>query len=552
MLILKIMNKLIKSVLMAMVAVAVCSSCTTSKANLEETHFAMTCKIDCVNGEFSTPEGRERAIEWFKRHHISRVYLESYRHGFEAPSHLLEEAKKAFEAAGLDVAGCITTTKMSQTAPPEWPITTCYSDPTGIKFLTETVERTAKIFDLIILDDFFLSACTCELCQEAKGDRDWTTFRLAHMMEVGEKYILEPARRVNPNCKIIVKYPCWYEDLQVRGYDAINQTALFDYAYVGTETREGGPQTQAAWYQMWINDIGQEKSLGGWFDPLGTKPETFVEQARQTILGGAKEVLLHSYDYLATRNVGIAIHDGDEGVKYGIQDAAAFEYEVKGLQQMIDYIKGYEAYGIMVPKKPNERPQADVKLVGQVGLLGIPFLGTASLKEGEGYFLTDHSSRFDNLHASVQKALTNEKPVVCTQAVYQALKGTGEGTWQEAPEAWGVVLKGKECTPIGNPFEMSREELNQLRNGFTAQWGIELDAPCYVSMHLFKKGNDKIEVIENFNDEAINVKLNYKEAKTRKVGLALPDAGSAAVVRADENLLELTIQPRSLVLIASE
>jgi hypothetical protein len=148
--------------------------------------------------------------------------------------------------------------------------------------------------------------------------------------------------------------------------------------------------------------------------------------------------------------------------------------------------------------------------------------------------------------------LTNEKPVVCTQAVYQALKGTGEGTWQEAPEAWGVVLKGKECTPIGNPFEMSREELNLLRNGFTSQWGIELDAPCYVSMHLFRKGNDKIEVIENFNDEAINVKLNYKEAKTRKVGLALPDAGSASVVRADENLLELTIQPRSLVLIASE
>ena len=71
-------------------------------------------------------------------------------------------------------------------------------------------------------------------------------------------------------------------------------------------------------------------------------------------------------------------------------------------------------------------------------------------------------------------------------------------------------------------------------------------------MHLFKKSNNKIEVIENFNDEAINVKLNYKEAKTRKVGLALPDAGSASVVRADENLLELTIQPRSLVLIASK
>ena len=535
------------------IAVIICTSCTNREVQMDERHFAMTCKIDCVNDEFSTPEGRERAIEWFKRHHISRVYLESYRHGFEAPSHLLEAAKAAFEAAGIECAGCITTTKMSKTAPPEWPITTCYSDSTGVNFLRETVERTARIFDLIILDDFFLSACTCELCQEAKGESDWTTFRMEHMLEVGEKYILLPARKVNPNCKIIVKYPCWYEDLQFRGYDVINQTALFDYAYVGTETREGGPQTQAAWYQMWLNDIGQEKSLGGWFDPLGTKPETFVEQARQTILGGAKEILLHSYDYLATRNVGIAIHDGDEGVKYGIQDAAAFEYEVKGLQQLIDYLKGYEAYGILVPKKPNERPSFDQKLVGQIGLLGIPFLASATLKEGDGYFLTAHSNNFDNLSSCVQAVLQNQKPLACTWAVYQKLVEKEVFPATEVPETWGMVLQPDGASHfIGNPFEMNREELNSLRNGFIHQWGIALDAPCYVSLHLFKKGDKKIEVIENFNDEEISVKLNYKESKKRKIGLSLPDAGSASVAQMDENNLALTIRPRSLVLILSE
>lgn len=547
------MNRLAKFFFVALFSAIVCSSCTTRKAHLDEPHFAMTCKIDCVNGEFSTKEGRDRAIDWFKRHGISRVYLESYRHGFEAPSHLLEEAKKAFEAAGLDVAGCITTTKMSKTAPPEWPITTCYSDPTGISFLRETVERTARIFDLIILDDFFLSACTCELCQEAKGDLDWTTFRMAHMLEVGEKHILEPARKVNPKCKVIVKYPCWYENLQDRGYDVVRETALFDYAYVGTETREGGPQTQAAWYQMWINDIGHEKSLGGWFDPLGTKPETFVEQARQTILGGAKEILLHSYDYLATKNVGIAIHDGDEGVKYGILDAAAFEYEVKGLQQLIDYIKGYEAYGVFVPKKPNECPQFDQNLVGKVGLLGIPFLASASLKQGDGYFLTAHSENYDNLASSVQEAQKTQKLVACTQALYQKLKEKEGFSLEDAPEAWGMFMDTNgNWMPFNDPFEMSREDLNRFRNGFTAQWGIELDAPCYVSMHLFRKGNEKIQVIENFNDEEIHVQLNYTEPGTRKIGLALPDAASASMLNADTNRLELTLKPRSLVLVLSE
>lgn len=548
------MNQLKKSLLrtMALIAVFFCS-CSTRQVNLDEPHFAMTCKIDCVNDAFSTKEGRDRAIEWFKRHHISRVYLESYRHGFSAPSHLLEEAKKAFEAAGIECAGCITTTKMSKTAPPEWPITTCYSDPTGVSFLRETVERTARIFDLIILDDFFLSACTCELCQEAKGDLDWTTFRMAHMLEVGEKHILEPARKVNPKCKIIVKYPCWYENLQDRGYDVVNQTALFDYAYVGTETREGGPQTQAAWYQMWLNDIGKEKSLGGWFDPLGTKPETFVEQARQTILGGAKEILLHSYDYLATKNVGIAIHDGDEGVKYGIQDAAAFEYEVQGLQQLIEYIKGYEAYGVFVPKKPNECPQLDQKLVGKVGLLGIPFLASASLKQGDGYFLTAHSENYGNLVSSVQDAQKAQKPVACTQALYQKLQEKEGLSLEDAPEAWGLFMDTDgNWVPFNDPFEMSREELNRFRNGFTAQWGIELDAPCYVSMHLYRKGDEKIQVIENFNDEEIRVKLNYTEPASRKIGLALPDASSASMVNVGTNTLEMTLKPRSLVLVLSE
>ena len=31
---------------------------------------------------------------------------------------------------------------------------------------------------------------------------------------------------------------------------------------------------------------------GGWFDTLGTSPQSYVEQARQTILGGATESML--------------------------------------------------------------------------------------------------------------------------------------------------------------------------------------------------------------------------------------------------------------------
>ena len=38
-----------------------------------------------------------------------------------------------------------------------------------------------------------------------------------------------------------------------------------------------------------LGGIGAEKCGGGWYDPSGTTEKTYVEQARQTILGGARE-----------------------------------------------------------------------------------------------------------------------------------------------------------------------------------------------------------------------------------------------------------------------
>ena len=223
------------------------------------------------------------------------------------------------------------------------------------------------------------------------------------------------------------------------------------------------------------------------------------------------------------------------------------------MQQLIEYIKGYEAYGVFVPKKPNECPQLDQKLVGKVGLLGIPFLASASLKQGDGYFLTAHSENYDNLVSSVQDAQKAQKPVACTQALYQKLQEKEGLSLEDAPEAWGLFMDTDgNWVPFNDPFEMSREELNRFRNGFTAQWGIELDAPCYVSMHLYRKGDEKIQVIENFNDEEIRVKLNYTEPASRKIGLALPDASSASMVNVGTNTLEMTLKPRSLVLVLSE
>ena len=66
-----------------------------------------------------------------------------------------------------------------------------------------------------------------------------------------------------------------------------------------TETRDpdsarwGRKAQYEAYYIMrWLGGIGGDKTGGGWFDPYGTSPATYVEQARQTVLAGAREMLL--------------------------------------------------------------------------------------------------------------------------------------------------------------------------------------------------------------------------------------------------------------------
>jgi hypothetical protein len=515
----------------------------------------MTCKVDCVKEQFITEEGRQKALRFFKDCHVELVYLESYRHGVSVPSEILEEVKHAFEKAGIQCAGCITTTLMSNTKSTEWDIATCFTDPTGREFLRKTVMRTAKLFDLIILDDFFFMACQCDLCKTAKGDRSWKKFRLEHMMEVSKEDVLSVAKKVNPNCKIIIKYPCWYEGLQENGYDVVNETALFDYSFVGTETRDGGPQTQACWYQSWLNDISNGKCAGGWYDPVSTSPDTYVEQARQTILGGAKESLLHCYDYLDTDRPGIVI-DSDTSVKTGKVNAQSLLREINGLQQLADYITPMNPKGVLLAKKPNEHPKTDVNLIGKIGLLGIPFIASGSLKENNAYFLTAHASRFDNLNQTVKKCIDNNIPLVLSKQVYGDLDTTHQKQLNEKgellPDEFLLRSVDGSVTKVGNPFKMNENQLNDFRNHLLRPFNLQMDAPINVSLHLFASEKENIEVIENFNNKPVTVKITFPTKQERKLKLGLPSNDKIKLTQNNDMEYLIYLEPRSLILIGNQ
>ena len=103
--------------------------------------------------------------------------------------------------------------------------------------IKDIAELTARYFDEIVLDDYYFTNCKCDLCIKAKGNRSWGDFRMDLLDKVGREMIVEPAHRVNPKCKVIIKYPNWYDHFHGLGFDLKHGPWTFDGVYTGTETR---------------------------------------------------------------------------------------------------------------------------------------------------------------------------------------------------------------------------------------------------------------------------------------------------------------------------
>ena len=534
--------------------------------------FSMTCKVDSVIDIFSKPEGRRQALRWFKDHRISKVYLESYRHRRLAEAGLLRTVRDEFVSAGIETAGCITTTQMSKRTA-TWEITTCFTDPSAHEFLQGVVEMTAGVFDLIILDDFFFSACSCPFCEKERNGRTWGDFRSDLMLDIARKRVIAPARAVNKNVKIIIKYPKWYEGYYGSGYDVLRETELFDCSWIGTETREPDsieagrtPQTAASWIQGWMNDASKGKCGGAWYDPIDTKPETFLEQARQSIIGGAKESLLHCYDYLATKTPGLAIHGKDLEIKNGLADAEAFKTEVEGLSLLAETLSGMEPYGVLLPKNPNDDPEKEAYLPSFAGMLGIPSVAAASLKDAPSIFLGAQARGFHELTHYIESTLTTGRPLLLTSNLLKSIRGhDGVGpalrTLLEREEegASSPIISevGENVVILRCPDDLweltklDQPELDQMRNKLLRPFGIEISAPAKVSLHLFKSAKSRCEVIENFNGSPVEVSIKFQDKASglRNLELALPNAKCTTLARMSDGSYLLKIGPRSLALV---
>lgn len=116
----------------------------------------------------------------------------------------------------------------------------------------------------------------------------------------------------------------------------------------------------------------------------------------------------------------------------------------------------------------------------------------------------------------------------------------------------GVDLDSKNVTILkvgGNPrslLELTRQQLKPIRDKMLVPFGMKFDAPNKVALYLI--GDDCL-IVENFNDEPIDVILEFSKPVKASKTLVLPGDGNVDFSQYGGKLTFTKISPRTLVAI---
>lgn len=459
-----------------------------------------------VRNYLSSEEGLQTAIAWCKQTGVTKVYVESFRDGYRAQLAALEHAKQRFQAAGFVVCGCVTTARVGKPSTSWSDVASCYTDKPTQTNLQAIFEYAAGLFDEIMIDDFWFVECACPECDAARrartvtigahtypvsGDR-WEDYRCELMARLSQDCVLGPARRINPKARLIIKYPQWYDAFHERGYEVVRETADFDKIWVGTETRDyqdarwgGTPQYEGCFIMRWLGGLGGARCGGGWYDSLGTTERTYLEQARQTLLGGAAESMLYSYGSLQRGP--------------GPKDILALRTNLPELLAVAKEVHGRSVLGVAAYKPANSHPENEKRVFDFVGMMGLPLAPCHEFPaDAPAAFFSVHALKDGQFAGKLDAFIKAGKPVLLTDGL---ARGLASQVNLEAPNVRILQVRGDPKSLL----QWDQKELDDLRAPLLRPLKVAFRAPNKVGLYLFQDGS---WAVENFNDEAATVEVN--------------------------------------------
>ncbi len=361
-----------------------------------------------VKDLLSDEAGKREAISIFRLNGITKAYIEVYRGGLVLDKNLLQEVRDFFEHMQIEVVGGIATVPggnfgVRQEAQLGW---FNWQNPKTQADLMEVMKMSAEVFDQFIIDDFLCTADTSMESEVAKGDRTWSQYRRDLLTELSESVFIAPARAVNPDIQMIIKYPQWYDRFHLFGYDVPRENALFDRVYVGTESR--GQYTQRFGFVQpyesfisykWMQSLAGEKMSGAWFDHGDCDENDFIEQAWQSVLAGARELIFFNYfDFV----------NGHRGHHL-------MRRQFSQLADLAEKLATDPVTGVMAYKPANSPAHGDLYIMDFMGMLGIPLIPVSQYPEdARVVFLPTQAAADHEILFKIENSLADQATVIFT------------------------------------------------------------------------------------------------------------------------------------------
>lgn len=510
---------------------------------------------------------------------LDKIYLETHRDAFTVDEKIMLKVKKFFQAKGLEVGGGITYTRSEPTDFETY----SYARENERQIVKEVAEYTAKLFDDFILDDFFFTDLKNDDEIAAKGKMSWTAYRLKLMADAGRELVLEPAKKVNPKVKVIIKYPNWYDHFHGLGFNLEEEPQYFDGIWTGTETRDPGSAQHLQNYLSYnvvryFDNIAPGKNGGGWVDAGGIhmSMDRYAEQLHLTMLSKTPEIIL--WNYMQLNDVKItpqmrAKWQG-EGVSFNYDEMVApFEKDGKYITpttmarfaqvtlHQTDKLTGQLGNPIgLVSYKPYHSSGEDF-LQNYLGMIGLPMdMHPQFLNDRQQILLTEQAAKDPQIVEKIKQQLKKGGDVIITTGLLKAIRsqladvcelycgdlkaivndfgylGKSEREFiipqvkYFTNDAWEVVSAGRPLNggvsgyPIllrdtyskgmlfvltipddyGNLYDYPAGALNVIRRAMSKDVGAYIEGPSKVALFPY---DNKTMVVENFNDEAVSLRV---------------------------------------------
>jgi hypothetical protein len=298
-----------------------------------------------------------------------------------------------------------------------------------------------------------------------------------------------------------MKFPQWYDRFHLFGYDPARMSAFFDRVWVGTEVRNPKTQrmgfvqpTQGYMNYRWLTDVIGGKVEAAWFDHIECTAQNFVDQAWQSVLAGARELVLFNL---------IDVVDGHPG-------HALLRKALPDMQAAARRVQGKPIQGVAFYKPPDSDPGDNRYLMDYLGMLGIPVVPVSTYpSQSRAVILGVQAEHDPGLLEKVRAHLKTGARIAMTASLMERVRAPAgvlrldlrtfsEQDYRDVGE-W--LLPPKELAWL----DMSRGEADALRKSL----GVELSAPARIAYYQF--GRD--EALYSFRDDDVAVRLKGKTVK---------------------------------------